>query len=258
MRNTEWRLVSWNVNGIRAVERKGFHDWISSRPGDIICLQETKAHPSQLSQHLLHPKEFESYWSAAVRKGYSGTAIYTKPSPLLTISDFGDERLDGEGRIILAEYEPFFLFNVYFPNGGSGADRLAYKLRFYEAFLALAQTWRKKKPIIICGDVNTAHTADDLARPKENERTSGFLPEERAWLDTLTKHGYLDTFRLFTKGNGHYSWWDMKTRARERNVGWRIDYFWVSTELQGAVKSATIESAVPGSDHCPVTLTINI
>lgn len=258
MSKQTWRLISWNINGIRAAEKKGFLHWLSSNPGDIICLQETKSHPSQLSTNLLHPQGFESYWSSAIRKGYSGTAVYTKPSPMLTISDFGDARLDGEGRIVMAEYEAFFLFNVYFPNGGSGEERLAYKMRFYDTFLVLVETWRKKKPVVICGDVNTAHTESDLARPKENSDVSGFLPQERAWLDSLTAHGYIDTFRLFTQGNGHYSWWDMKTRARERNVGWRIDYFWVSKELRDSVVAATIEPEVFGSDHCPVTLTLSL
>jgi exodeoxyribonuclease-3 len=172
------------------------------------------------------------------------------------MTDFGHLALDGEGRIVMLEFEKFFLFNVYFPNGGSGEERLAYKLRFYDEFLNLIESFRKKKPIVVCGDVNTAHKEDDLARPKENVNTSGFMPVERAWLDKLEKHGYIDTFRMFTEGNGNYSWWDMKTGSRAKNVGWRIDYFWVSEELKKHVKEAKIHPDVLGSDHCPVSLTL--
>ncbi|MEK7094784.1 MAG: exodeoxyribonuclease III [Patescibacteria group bacterium] len=251
-------ILSWNVNGVRAVEKKGFVKWLESEPADIVCVQETKAQMNQLSDKLLHPNGYESYWNSAERKGYSGVGLYTKPSPIMVVSNFGNPVLDGEGRILMAEYDDFILFNVYFPNGGQGPERLKFKLKFYDEFLKLAEQWRKKKPIIICGDVNTAHTEDDLARPKENEKTSGFLPVERKWLDELTAAEYIDTFRLFTKGNGHYSWWDMKSHARSRNVGWRLDYFWVSDDLVPHVKKATIESEIDGSDHCPVGLTVTI
>lgn len=253
------RLFSWNVNGIRAVEKKGFLEWISSEAPDILCVQETKADPSQLSSALLHPKGYESYWSSAVRKGYSGTAIYTRLSPLFAETSFGDPFLDGEGRIVLLEFEAFFLFNVYFPNGGSGPERLKFKLHFYERFLALVEAFRKKKPVVICGDVNTAHTDIDLAHPKENAKTSGFLPQERAWIDALMAKGYSDTFRLLHPDErDRYSWWDMKTHARSRNVGWRLDYFFVSDELKRAVKRADIHPSVHGSDHCPVSLELGL
>lgn len=253
----QYELVSWNVNGIRAIEKKGFLKWMEKTTANIICLQETKAHVEQLSEALLHPDGYESYWSSGIRKGYSGTAIYTNISPVMSMTDFGNPALDGEGRIVLNEYEDFFLFNVYFPNGGSGEERLAYKLRFYDAFLDLAEGFRKKKPIVICGDVNTAHTEIDLARPKENVNTSGFMPIEREWIDRLIKKGYIDTFRLFETAGGHYSWWDMKTNSRARNVGWRIDYFLVSDELKSAVKRAWIDPKVYGSDHCPVGLELH-
>lgn len=248
-------LYSWNVNGIRAVEKKGFLDWMHQAKPDILCLQETKADPSQLSDGLLHPDGYESYWSSAIRKGYSGTVIYTRVSPILALTSFGDSFLDGEGRIVLLEFEAFYLFNVYFPNGGSGPERLKFKMAFYDRFLDLIESYRKKKPIVICGDVNTAHQPIDLAHPKENEKSSGFLPMERAWLDKLFDKGYLDTFRLLHPDEkDRYSWWDMKTHSRSRNVGWRIDYFIVSEELKKAVTSADIRSDVMGSDHCPVTL----
>ncbi|MEI7512329.1 MAG: exodeoxyribonuclease III [Candidatus Uhrbacteria bacterium] len=245
-------LVSWNVNGIRAAEKKGFLDWFHEQKYDIVGLQETKAHVGQLSPKLVHPDGYESYWSSAIRKGYSGTAIYTKISPIFAETNFGDPFLDGEGRIVLLEYEKFFLFNVYFPNGGSGPERLAFKLEFYKRFLSLTESYRKKKPIIVCGDVNTAHTEIDLARPKENVNTSGFMAVERKWLDLFVDAGYVDTFRLFNKEPNQYSWWDVKTNSRSRNVGWRIDYFFVSKELQKHVKRAWIDQAVTGSDHCPV------
>lgn len=252
------RLISWNVNGIRAAEKKGFLDWLAKEKPDVVCLQETKAHPDQLSPALLHPPGYEATWNAAERKGYSGTVTYTRKAPVLCETNFGDRFLDGEGRIVLTEFEKFFLFNVYFPNGGSGEDRLQFKLEFYKRFLELAQSFRKQKPVIVCGDVNTAHTELDLARPKENEERSGFMPIERAWVDRFIKTGYIDTFRLFHEGNGHYSWWDLKTASRERNVGWRIDYFFVSGELKGNVKSARILADVFGSDHCPVELVISV
>lgn len=251
-------LYSWNVNGIRAVERKDALKWMHKTQPNILCLQETKAHPEQLSTTLLHPEGYESYWSSAIRKGYSGTVTYTKESPLLAMTTFSDAALDGEGRIVLTEFEAFFLFNVYFPNGGGGKERLAYKMRFYERFFELIESFRKKKPIVICGDVNTAHKEIDLTHPKLNEKTSGFLPMEREWLDKLFQHGYIDTFRhIHPEEAERYSWWDMKTYARSRNVGWRIDYFIVSEELKSAIKNADIHSDIMGSDHCPVSLTLH-
>ena len=250
-------LYSWNVNGIRAAEKKGFFDWLHARKADVVCIQETKAHTDQLTPAVLHPDGYESYWSSGVRRGYSGTAIYTRISPVLAMTDFGNAALDGEGRIVMTEFDGFYLFNVYFPNGGSGDERLAYKMRFYDAFLETIERFRGQKPIVVCGDVNTAHTEIDLARPKENRKISGFLPQECAWVDKLVAAGYTDTFRLFTKDGGHYTWWDMKSRARDRDIGWRIDYFFVSDELKGKVKRAWIEKDVMGSDHCPVGLEIH-
>jgi exodeoxyribonuclease-3 len=251
-------LVSWNVNGIRAAEKKGFLDWFHKKKYDIVGLQETKAEVGQLSPKLVHPDGYESYWSSAVRKGYSGTAVYSKISPIFAETNFGDPFLDGEGRIVLLEYDKFYFFNVYFPNGGSGPERLEFKLEFYKRFLKLTESYRKKKPIVVCGDVNTAHTEIDLARPKENANTSGFMPIERKWVDEFIKAGYIDTFRKFNKEPNQYSWWDMKTNSRSRNVGWRIDYFFVSKELEKHVKDAWIDQKTMGSDHCPVGLELSI
>lgn len=251
------RLISWNVNGVRASLKKGFLDWLEEEQANIVCLQETKAKIEQLPAELTHPNGYTSIWNAAERPGYSGVATLLKKPALLEVSHFGENLLDEEGRIILTEHPDFYLFNVYFPNGGRGPERLAYKLDFYTRFFHLAEEYRKKKPIIICGDVNTAHHPIDLARPKENEKTSGFLPEERAWLDHLVSAGYVDTFRAIRPDVAAYSWWDMKSGARARNVGWRIDYFWVSKELMPQVKDAYVLTEVKGSDHCPVGLTID-
>jgi len=251
-------LVSWNVNGVRAAEKKGFLDWFHEKKYDIVGLQETKAEVGQLSPKLVHPDGYESYWSSAVKKGYSGTAVYSSLSPIFAETTFGDPFLDGEGRIVLLEFEKFYYFNVYFPNGGSGPERLKFKLEFYKRFLKLTESYRKKKPIIVCGDVNTAHTEIDLARPKENANTSGFMPIERKWVDEFVKAGYIDTFRMFNKEPNQYSWWDQKTNSRSRNVGWRIDYFFVSKELQKNVKDAWIDQTTMGSDHCPVGLELSI
>jgi exodeoxyribonuclease-3 len=251
------RLCSWNVNGIRAVWKKGFRDFLDAEKPDILCVQETKIHADQLTDELRAPAGYRSYWNAAERRGYSGVATYLRSEPRRVAIEFGSPVLDAEGRIVHTEHDDFHLLNVYFPNGKMGPDRLAHKLRFYDAFLRLIEALRRRgKGVVICGDVNTAHTEIDLARPRENEKTSGFLPEERAWVSRLVARGYHDTFRLFTSEPGHYTWWDMKSGARQRNIGWRIDYFFVSDELRRRVKAAGIRPDVLGSDHCPVTLTL--
>lgn len=254
-------LLSWNVNGIRAAERKGFVEWMERGEYDIVAVQETKvSHPDQLSEKLRTPDGYESYWhSATEKKGYSGVAIYTKEPPVEVKTDFGKNILSKEGRVIELEYPSFTVLNIYFPNGGSGEERLRYKLEFYREFLNYIVKLRENgKNVIFCGDVNTAHTENDLARPKENAGVSGFLPIEREWIDELLERGFLDTFRMFHEGNGHYTWWDMKTRARDRNVGWRLDYFFVDNSLRKRVSDAFILSDVPGSDHCPVGLTLSL
>ena len=252
-------ILSWNVNGIRAIQKKGFLEWLAEEKPDILCLQETKAHKEQLSDNLLEIPGYTPYFSSAERKGYSGVAIYSKIKPEKISNGFGIERFDKEGRTIIAEYRNFLLFNIYFPNGKASEERLRYKMEFYDAFLKHVDKLKNDgKNIIFCGDVNTAHREIDLARPKANEKTSGFLPEERAWMDRLIEHGYVDTFRIFYEEPGHYSWWDYKSKARDRNVGWRIDYFFVSEKFTKKVKSAFILKDVTGSDHCPVGIEITV
>lgn len=251
------KILSWNVNGIRAVHKKNELLPVLESGPDILCIQETKASEEQLTKDIRNADGYYSYFSSAEKKGYSGVCIYSKEEPLEISRGFGIERFDSEGRILIAHYKEFVLFNIYFPNGKASKERLKYKMDFYDAFLEYADSLKDKgKKIIVCGDVNTAHTEIDLARPKENETTSGFLPEERAWIDKFISHGYVDTFRLFTKDGGHYSWWDYKTGARERNIGWRIDYFFVSSNFKNKVKSAFIMNEVMGSDHCPIGIEI--
>ncbi len=249
------KLVSWNVNGLRAAAKKGFLDWLYEASPDILGLQETKAEEEQLPPDVRSPKGYFAYFSHSKgRKGYSGVALYTKVEPKKVEYGIGIPGFDDEGRVVIGHFDDFVLLNIYFPNGGGGPERLKYKLEFYDAFLSYIEKLKKSgKRVIFCGDVNTAHEAIDLARPKENEKNTGFLPEERAWLDEVVAHGYVDTFRHFypTK-EGAYSYWDMKTAARDRNVGWRIDYFFVSPDLLPRVKRAGIMPEVYGSDHCPV------
>lgn len=252
------RILSWNVNGIRSVRDKGFLNWLHEESPDILCVQETKAHPEQLGPDLLEPDGYHVYWNHPERKGYSGVAIFSKEEPYRVSYDFEEIGLDIEGRILAADYVDFFLFNIYFPNGKKDDIRLRYKMAFYQAFLEYADELRDKgKKIIICGDVNTAHEAIDLSRPKENEKVSGFLPIERHWLDDFISHGYVDTFRHLNSEPNHYTWWDMKSGARARNVGWRIDYFFVTENLLSSLTDAFIMPEVTGSDHCPIGISIN-
>ena len=254
----EKRLLSWNVNGIRAIKGKGFLEWLNKESPDVLCLQETKAQPDQLDAELKEPRDYHVYWAYPERKGYSGVAVYSREKPEIVRYDFGGG-IDIEGRVIIAEYPGFTLFNVYFPNGKQGPERLNYKMTFYDIFLEYADALKATgKKMVICGDVNTAHKEIDLAHPKENSKVSGFLPEERAWLDKFVEHGYMDTFRQFHKEPQQYTWWDMKSGARERNVGWRIDYFFVSKNLLSSVSGAFILPEVMGSDHCPIGITLKI
>jgi exodeoxyribonuclease-3 len=252
------RILSWNVNGIRAVYKKGFVDWFLAEKPDILCLQETKASKEQIPDPIKTIKGYQSYFSSAERKGYSGVALFTKQKPKDLTMKFGIKKFDTEGRVIIAEYGRFLLFNIYFPNGKASKERLFYKMEFYDVILHTVDRLRKEgKKLIICGDVNTAHREIDLARPKENSKISGFLPEERAWIDTFISHGFIDTFRVFHKDGGQYTWWDQKSRARERNVGWRIDYFFISDNLKKHLRSSFIITEVMGSDHCPVGIEIS-
>jgi len=249
------RLLSWNVNGIRAAYKKGFLDWFKKEKPDILCIQETKAHPDQLTDDLKNVDGYQSYFSSAEKKGYSGVVTYSKVNPLQVQQGIGIKKFDSEGRFVVTEFEDFILFNIYFPNGKASKERLQYKMEFYDEFLKHCKKLLKKgKKIVVCGDVNTAHKEIDLARPKENSEISGFLPEEREWIDKFLAAGFIDTFRIFNKEPENYTWWDQVTRARERNVGWRIDYFYASENLKPNIKSATIHSSVMGSDHCPIEL----
>lgn len=253
------KIVSWNVNGLRSLANNGY--WESFLQGvkpDIFCLQETKANPDQLTEQFLSPAGYSAFFSSCeVRKGYSGVAIYSKIEPLKVTYGMGIKEFDQEGRFIGAEYDDFWVINAYFPNGGKGPERIDYKLRFYDAFLSFVEKLRKEKPVIFCGDVNTAHEAIDLARPKENEGNTGFLPEERAWLDEVISAGYVDSYRHeHPQTKDAYTYWDMITRARDRNVGWRLDYFFVASEFIKRIKSASIHPDIYGSDHCPVSITL--
>jgi exodeoxyribonuclease III len=253
------RFLSWNVNGMRAIEKKGFLPWLLSEQPDFLAIQETKAHKDQLSEALLSPDGYVSFWNAAQKKGYSGVAIYTKHTPQSVYYSFDLENNDPEGRVLILEYKSFYFLSIYFPNGNMSSQRLAFKLDFYARFLACVKKLLKKgKTLIVCGDVNTAHTEIDLARPKQNETVSGFLPEEREWIDRFIKAGLVDTFRVFNKDPGQYTWWDYKTRARERNVGWRIDYFFVDSGSQKLVDKAFILTDVFGSDHCPLGIDMRL
>jgi exodeoxyribonuclease-3 len=260
------KLVSWNVNGIRAVHKNGlFVPMVEKLKPDIICLQETKAEQGQSEVDL---PEYEEYWNSSKgRKGYSGTAIFTKIKPKAVLYDFPEaitkkyHLADGygdpnaEGRVIAAEFDDFYVVTCYTPNSKPDLSRLSLRHKGWDpAFLAYIQELEAKKPVIFCGDLNAAHTEDDLANPKANEGEHGYTKEERAGIDEVIKAGFVDTFRLFTKGNGYYTWWAPFRQARERNVGWRIDYFFVSKKLKNKVKKAKIHTDLLGSDHCPVSL----
>ena len=250
------KLVSWNVNGVRAAVKKGAQGALDMLDADIVCLQEIKAKPEQMPQELLEWEGYTPYICSAERPGYSGVAVFCRQRPDAVAYGFGIDRFDSEGRVLILDYPKFRLLNAYFPNGGNGPERLQYKMDFYAATLDYAQ--RSDKPLIVCGDVNTAHREIDLARPKENEKNTGFLPMERAWIDDFLAAGFIDTFRCYNQESNQYSWWDMKTRARERNVGWRIDYFFASESLRDKLRDAYILPEITGSDHCPVMLELDI
>lgn len=251
------KILSWNVNGIRSAAKKGLIEWINAGQPDVLCLQETKASPVQLEKAILEIPGYSSYFSSAEKKGYSGVALYTKKEPMTVDFGMGIPRFDTEGRMIIAEYDDFYIFNVYFPNGKQSQERLNYKMEFYDAFLETMKRYMASgKGLIVCGDVNTAHTEIDLARPRENEKVSGFLPMERAWIDRFLAAGFIDTFRMFIKDGGHYTWWDMKSGARARNVGWRIDYFFSDKAFYSKIKNAFILQDVMGSDHCPIGIEV--
>ena len=251
------KLYSWNVNGIRAAERKGFLDWLDEIQPDILCLQETKARVDQLGSSLIKDHGYHTYWHSAQKAGYSGVATFCKEEPYFIQEGLGIDRFDSEGRVLITEHENFLLYNIYFPNGQKDDTRLNYKLNFYDELLPIVNDQVENgNNVIITGDWNTAHHPIDLARPKENEKTSGFMPIERQRIDTYVSHGWVDTFRHFHSDSDRYTWWTYRFGARERNIGWRIDYFFVNEILVKQLDNADIHPDIMGSDHCPVSLTL--
>lgn len=254
------RIVSWNVNGIRSAAAKGFLDYLASEKPDLLGIQEMKAKADQVPPEVAAFPGYTAYWNPAQRPGYSGVALFCRKQPRDVRMGMGVAEFDVEGRVIVAEMDTFFFVNAYFPNGKSGPERLDYKMRFKEAIADFCDGLRKKsrKGIVLSGDVNTAHREIDLARPAENVEVSGFMPHERAWIDRFLARGYVDTFRhLHPDAKDAYSWWSFRSGARRRNVGWRIDYHFVSEDLRGAVREACIQPKVQGSDHCPVGLALD-
>lgn len=250
-------LLSWNVNGIRAAEKKGFFDWLQETQADVVCLQETKAQAEQLTDKFINQDGYHSFFASAEKKGYSGVCIYSKEKPL-SIATLGVEEFDAEGRTLIAEYKKFTIINCYFPNSQAEGKRIDYKIRFCDAVLKKAGELEKNgKNVAICGDYNIAHKAIDLKNPKQNEKNPGYLPEEREWMDKFINSGYKDTFRMFNPEGDNYTWWSYRTKARDKNIGWRIDYFCVNPNWKLKIKSAVIYADVLGSDHCPVTLEIS-
>jgi exodeoxyribonuclease-3 len=281
------KLISWNVVSLRNMLEKAnlapaghhplsFLDWLQRESPDIICFQETKLQQNQIPSALAAPPGYHTAWNFADRKGYSGVATFSRDKPLQSATGLNVERFDAEGRVLMTQYPGFKLFNVYFPkaysqrevatarkegaaNAGIMAERLPFKLAFYDSFLArIDELCERGDNIIVCGDFNVAHHEIDLARPKANRETSGFLPEERAWMDKLVSHGYIDTFRHFNREPGNYTWWSYRFKARAKDIGWRLDYFFISPGLLGSLGSAFILKDVHGSDHCPAGITLKI
>jgi exodeoxyribonuclease-3 len=251
------KLISWNVNGIRAANKKGFLQWLEETDPDIVCLQETKAHVEQLPKELLEGHGYYTYWHSGVKKGYSGVATYCKEEALYVQEGLGIDKFDCEGRVLITEHPKFLLYNIYFPNGQRDHGRLQYKLDFYDELLPIInEQVESGNNVIVTGDWNTAHHPIDLARPKDNVKTSGFMPIERERLDSYEENGWVDTFRLFHPEGDRYSWWTYRFGARSRNVGWRIDYFFVNEGFTNQVLDGDIHSEIMGSDHCPISLEV--
>ena len=248
------KIMSWNVNGIRAIMKKGFEDFFKSESPDILCLQETKAQQDQYDGHWVSELGYHQVWNSAEKKGYSGTAIWSKPKPQKTRLGIGDEVHDGEGRVTTATFDDFHLVTVYTPNAQRGLARLDYRQMWDESFLAYVKKLNRTKPVIFCGDLNVSHKEIDLANPKANRKNAGFSDEERAGFDNIVAAGFVDSFREFNDQPGQYTWWTMRTNAREKNIGWRLDYFCVSKRLMQNVADSRIRADIFGSDHCPVEL----
>ncbi|WP_455382536.1 exodeoxyribonuclease III [Salinispira pacifica] len=250
-------LASWNVNGIRAAAKKGLYTWMERSTHDVVCLQETKAHPEQLTEEHLEPPGYHAYWSSAEKRGYSGVVVYSREEPL-SVETLGIPEYDAEGRVLILEYPGFVLINAYFPNSQEGGARLSYKLGFCESLHERCdQLVGRGRHVVICGDFNIAHRPIDLENPAANEANPGYLPEERAWMDRFSSGGYVDGFRLFSNEPKQYTWWSYRLNARARNIGWRIDYHWFDRGFIPSVKGAGIHAEVLGSDHCPISLTVD-
>ena len=253
------KLLSWNVNGIRAAAKKGFLEFLEKENPDIICIQETKAHKEQLTSEILEDHGYFTFWHSGEKKGYSGVATFCKEKPLFIQEGLGIEKYDKEGRVLITEHNEFLLYNIYFPNGQKNDERLKYKLDFYDDLLPIINDQIDSgNNVIVAGDWNTAHHSIDLARPKENKNTSGFMPIEREKIDFYVSNGWIDTFRLFHEEGDRYSWWTYRFGARDRNIGWRIDYFFVNEGMVEICKDADIHLNIFGSDHCPVSLTLDL
>ncbi len=249
------RALSWNVNGIRAIAKKGFLSWLTKESPDLLAIQETKAQIEQLDQEILKPEGYHTYWSSAEKKGYSGTAIFSKVKPLNVVYGIGLSEFDTEGRTLICEYKDFFFLSCYFPNSQAERNRLNYKIAYCTAIESYLEKLHKTgKSIILCGDMNIAHQAIDLTRPEDNENSPGYYIEEREWMDSFLKKGYTDTYRSLHPEKETYSWWSYRTRARERNIGWRIDYHIIDKASDNRIKSVDILTNIQGSDHCPVEL----
>ncbi len=253
------KLLSWNVNGIRAAAKKGFLQFLDNENPDILCIQETKAHKEQLTSEILKDHGYYTFWHSGDRRGYSGVATFCKYQPLYIQEGLGIEKYDVEGRVLITEHDNFLLYNIYFPNGQKNDERLNYKLDFYNDLLPIINDQVDSgNNVIVAGDWNTAHLPIDLARPNENKNTSGFMPIEREKIELYISNGWIDTFRLFHDEGERYSWWTYRFGARERNVGWRIDYFFVNEGMVEICKDADIHQNILGSDHCPVSLTLDL
>ena len=250
------KIISWNVNGINACCRKGLIEFINKEKADVYCFQELKASDEKIPQEI-HDLTYNSYYLMAEKKGYSGVSIHTKQKPLSVIKGIGNEQFDREGRVLAVEFKDFFLVNAYFPHSQRELARLGFKLDFNNEFSKFVLGLEKKKPVIIASDFNVAHKEIDLANPKQNKKNAGFTEEERSWFDDFLKNKYIDSFREFEKEGGHYTWWSYRNNLRERNIGWRIDYFVLSHNLKNQLKESKILSHVHGSDHCPILLGVS-
>lgn len=254
------KIISWNVNGINSTAKKGLLEYIKNEKAEIYCLQEIKASDTTINKDLLNIPGYQLFWNQAERKGYSGVLFYSKIKPIKVTEDLGILEFDHEGRLQTAEFEKFYLINAYFPNSGRGLPKLDYKIKYNQSFLKYIENLRKKKDVILCGDLNVSHKEVDLANPKSNHKTAGFTDEERNWFTEFLETGYIDTLRKFVPEdeNGHYTYWSNRNNARERNIGWRLDYFVVNKEFMKHVKNSEILPGITGSDHCPIRLIFDL